>query len=126
MILIHLFFFFLDGKYLSLLRQKDKLHSVMHTGILYQTRNFLWIQLNPASTFCNNVFNPFFFFLAREQWFYYTEEKTLFMHCSCTVYALFTCTVHRSHDIIHTFKNYFATVFSVFSFSNNKFNPNGP
>ena len=35
-------------------------------------------------------------------------------------------TVHRSHDTIHTFKNYFATVFSVFSFSNSKFNPNGP
>ena len=33
-----------------------------------------------------------------------------------------------SHDTIHTFKNYFATVFSVsvFSFSNNKLNPNGP
>ena len=32
------------------------------------------------------------------------------------VHALFTyCsyTVHRSHDTIHTFKNYFATVFSV-------------
>ena len=33
-----------------------------------------------------------------------------------------------SHDTIHTFKNYFATVFSVsvFSFSKNKLNPNGP
>ena len=31
-----------------------------------------------------------------------------------------------SHSTIHTFKNYFATVLSVFSFSNNKFNPNGP
>ena len=48
----------------------------------------------------------------------YRGQKTLFMHCSCTV--------HRSHDTIHTFKNYFATVFSVFSFSNNKFNSNGP
>ena len=34
---------------------------------------------------------------------------------------------NRSHDTIHTFKNYFATVFSisVFSFSKNKLNPNG-
>ena len=33
-----------------------------------------------------------------------------------------------SHDIIHTFKNYFVTVFSIsiFSFSNNKLNPNRP
>ena len=31
------------------------------------------------------------------------------------------------YDIIYTFKNYFATVFSdsIFSFNNNKFNPNG-
>ena len=31
------------------------------------------------------------------------------------------------HDIIHTFKNYFVTVFlvSVFNFSKNKLNPNG-
>ena len=35
-------------------------------------------------------------------------------------------TVYESQDTIHTFKNYFATIFSVFSFSNNKFNPNGP
>ena len=34
--------------------------------------------------------------------------------------------VHGSHNTIHKFKNYFATVFSVFSFSNNKFNPNRP
>ena len=49
-----------------------------------------------------------------------------------TVYALFI-TIHvlkniknGSHDTIHTIKNYFATVLSVFSFSNNKLNPNGP
>ena len=53
-----------------------------------------------------------------------------------TVHALFI-TVHSivhalknikngAHDTIHTFKNYFVTVLSVFSFSNNKFNPNGP
>ena len=34
----------------------------------------------------------------------------------------------HSHSTIYTFKNYFATVFSVlvFSFNNNKFNPNEP
>ena len=31
-----------------------------------------------------------------------------------------------SHDTIHVFKNYFVTILSVFSFSNNKLNPNGP
>ena len=31
-----------------------------------------------------------------------------------------------SHGTIHTFKNYFSTVFSVFSFQQNKLYPNGP
>ena len=36
-------------------------------------------------------------------------------HCSCTVYVLKNIK-NSSHDIIYTFKNYFATVFSIFSF----------
>ena len=58
-------------------------------------------------------------------------------HCSGTVHVLFmgpTAILFRkkikngSHGNIHTFKNYFVTVFSVsvFSFSKNKFNPNTP
>ena len=71
----------------------------------------------------------------------------LFILFSCNIWlscpwTMHLCTVHEpqisffsnlfikngSHDTIHTFKNYFATVFlvSVFSFCNNKFNPNGP
>ena len=34
------------------------------------------------------------------------------------------CTVYRCHDTIYTFKNYFATVFSVFNFNKNKLYPN--
>ena len=72
-------------------------------------------------------FLPFFFFFCA--W-------TVTSH-GFTVYALFS-TVHvlkniknGSHDTIYTIKNYFATVFSVFSFqfsvfSNNKLNPNTP
>ena len=71
------------------------------------------------------VFKLFFFPLRvniKIIWFYCTGTKN-------TVHALFTycsCTVLGSHNTIHIFKNYFTTVFSVFSFSNNKFNPNGP
>ena len=39
----------------------------------------------------------------------------LFMYCTCTVYA-FKNIKNGSHDTIHTVKNYFATVFLVFSF----------
>ena len=45
------------------------------------------------------------------------------MYCTYTVYILKNIK-NRSHDTIYTFKNYFATVFSVFN--NNKLNPNGP
>ena len=57
----------------------------------------------------------------------------LFTHYFGTVYTLFmgpTVTLLKnikngSHGTIYTFKNYFTTVFLVFNFSNNKFNPNG-
>ena len=45
-------------------------------------------------------------------------------HCSSTVHVLKNIK-NGSHGTIHTFKNYLTTVFSDFSFSNNKFNPNG-
>ena len=86
----------------------------------------VWIPLKVASTFC--VFRIFFFLHVNSNitWFYCAVDKK---YCLCTIHVLFmyySCTVHESHDTIHTFKNYFATVFSVFSFRNNKFNPNGP
>ena len=60
----------------------------------------------------------FFFFYA----WTVTSHGSLFTHCSYTVWHC-SCTVHilkniknGSHDTIYTFKNYFAIVFSVFSF----------
>ena len=49
----------------------------------------------------------------------------LFTYCADTVHALKNIK-NGYHDTIYTFKNYFATVFSVFSFSNNKLTPNEP
>ena len=62
------------------------------------------------------------------------RQISLFTHYFGTVHAQFmgpTSTLLKkikngSHNTIHTFKNYFATVFSIFNFNNNKFNPNGP
>ena len=58
----------------------------------------------------------FLFFFLR------VNSNFTWIHCSRTVYYCL-CTVHvlkiiknRSHDTIYTIKNYFATVFSVFSF----------
>ena len=58
----------------------------------------------------------------------YMGQKSLFMHCllNSTVHVLKNIK-NGSHGTIHTFKNYFVIVISVFSFnfSNNKFNSNG-
>ena len=44
----------------------------------------------------------------------------LFMHCLRTVHGTYNHFIQKkikngSHGIIHTFKNYFATMFSIFS-----------
>ena len=85
--------------------------------------------MNPASAFSDFILLLFFFFAAA----YYDQ-----FNCEQCTDALFTdphiplfnnfFIKNGSHNTIHTFKNYFATVFSVsvFSFSKNKLNPNGP
>ena len=77
----------------------------------------VWIVMNPAACFQFHVFT-FFFFLRM-------NSNLTWVHCAgtkITIHALFI-TVHalkniknRSHGTIHTFKKYFATVLSVFSF----------
>ena len=83
----------------------------------------VWIPLNVASTYC--VFNIFHFFFLHVNsnitWFYCVGDKK---HYSCTVYALFmgptTLFTHLKIILLPCFQ------FSIFSFSNNKFNPNWP
>ena len=92
----------------------------------------VWIQIISASTFFVLRFSLFFFF------FLGSAAIVDFVNCEQCIRALFTVPQitlfsnffikNRSHSTIYTFKNYFATVFSisVFSFSKNKLNPNGP
>ena len=86
----------------------------------------IWIQLNPAARFQFHVFTFFFSCTWTVTLYGFTVQGTKII-----IHALFI-TVHAlknikngSHGTIYTFKNYFATVLSVFSFSNNKLNPNG-
>ena len=65
-----------------------------------------------------HVFCLFFFFF----FFFRVNSNLTWVHCSYTVYYCL-CTVYvlkniknGSHNTIYTFKNYFTTVFSVFSF----------
>ena len=71
----------------------------------------------------------FFFFTAAvvDQVFYEQCTRTLFIDPQTSVFSNFFIK-NDSYDTIHTFKNYFATVFLVFSFQfqQNKFYPNGP
>ena len=70
-------------------------------------------------------FQIFIFFVnSNLTYLLFREQKSLFIVYS-TVYVLKNIK-NGFHGIIHTFKNYFITILSVFSFSNNKFNPNGP
>ena len=85
-----------------------------------------------VSAFFQFAFSDFFFFLhvnSNITWVHCAGDKNYCSytvhHCSNTVHTLKNIK-NGSHDTIHTFKNYFATVFSVFSFSKNKFYLNGP
>ena len=64
-----------------------------------------------------------FVFLTRYSLF--RREESLFIYCSqhCPVHALKNIK-NKSHDTIYTFKNYFVTMFLVFSFNKNKLYPN--
>ena len=55
---------------------------------------------------------PRFLFLF---FFLHMNSNLTWVYCSCTVHVLKNIK-NGSHDTIYTFKNYFATVFSVFSF----------
>ena len=90
----------------------------------------VWFAMKPGSAFLLYVFLSFFFS------FFFQPAIVDFVNCEQCIRALFMVPQitlfsnffikNGSHSTIYTFKNYFATVFSVsiFSFSKNKFNPN--
>ena len=75
-----------------------------------------------GSTFTLSVF---FFFSSHI--FFFLRQITLFtvLFTGPTVTLFRKNTKNGSRGTIYTFKNYFATVFSVFSFSKKKLYPNG-
>ena len=103
--------------------------SLRHLGsiwiqfILLKTEN--WKHCNKIIFKCvNNVMRPIFNF-------FFFQNKVVVgpMNCSRDLQTSFfnkTFIKNGSQGTIHTFKNYFATVFSVFSFQQNKRYPNGP
>ena len=77
----------------------------------------LWLGLDSTFVFYVCVFS-FFFFKSRFCWLFNCEQCicTLFTDPQTSLFSHFFIK-NGSHGTIYTFKNYFATVFSVFSFS---------
>ena len=96
---------------------KESNHStsliLLTTAQRERERVSVWIEINATFSFPRFFF--FFIFLCM-------NSNHTWVHCLRTVYHyLYTVYVLKnikngSHSIIHTFKNYFATVLSVFSF----------
>ena len=84
-------------------------------------------ELKLTSTFLLHVFLFLFFFFF---FFFSPQLLTICVLSTVPQITLFSnfFIKNGSHNTIYTFKNYFATVFSVsiFSFSKNKLNPNTP
>ena len=88
---------------------------------------------NETHVYVSSPSFPLFFFF-----FFFQPAIVDFVNCEQCICVLFTVSQitlfsnffikNGSHNTIYTFKNYFATVFSVsvFSFSKNKLNPNTP
>ena len=89
-----------------------------------------WAEAASAFQLSHFAFFFFFFFLSAAT-FDKSSVNSAFVYCSrvpqITLFSNFFIK-NGSHSTIYTFKNYFATMFSVsvFSFSKNKLNPNGP
>ena len=106
-------------------------HSMCYLHDLHSVLVTIWIQrfsLNPAVRFPLFFFFSFFFsrISGREETKFTVYETNvtvhaLFWYCLCTVHGIHSYFIQKnikngSHSTIYTFKNYFVTVFSVFSF----------
>ena len=105
---LHFFFFCLYVKFYlyQILYNLSFFFNILKTFL--KPPYFMW----PVAyrVFSRLSFLPFFFFF-----FLRVNSNLTWVYCSCTVYVLKNIK-NRSHDTIYTIKNYFVTVFSVFSF----------
>ena len=85
-------------------------------SLLQVDKGTIWIAMKVASAFLLCVFLFFFFFLFSPQQLILSTINSAYVHYSwvpqITLFSNFFIK-NRSHNTIYTFKNYFATVFSV-------------
>ena len=108
------FLTFLTNFFLSFLHLTIIKSLLLFLSICKWKNEGVWVELKLA--FHLYVFTPFFF-----SFFFslHVNSKSTMQETKNTIHVLFiycSRTIHEPHDTIHTFKNYFATVFSVFSF----------
>ena len=114
---------FLSCRFFSFVN-KSSVSNLITSALSYLVSVWIGIMLCLAFAFC-----IFFFFSTCCQLLETNfTVHVLFTHCSWDPRLLYSKKKIKngSHGTIHTFKNYFVTVFSVFNFSKNKLYSNGP
>ena len=87
------------------------------TLLLYSNIIPVWIQIIVAFAFFFCSFLSFFF-LAHICWLFHGEQCTYVLFTDPQISLFSNIFIkNRSHGTIHTFKNYFITMFSIFNFS---------
>ena len=108
--------------WLVLLKKKKNLKCSYTIFLIKKCVTFLFylgaVWIHSTFTFCAFSFPFFFFLLSRMFWLFFREQciRALFTVPQISLFSNFFIK-NESHDTIHSFKNYFATVFSVFSCS---------
>ena len=77
-----------------------------------------------ASVLCLAFYFLFFFGVEKQILWLSNGSYVLFMRLTNLFFQQIFFKKNRSHDTLHTFKNYFAIIFSVFNFQKNKWYPN--
>ena len=110
-----------ERKFVGLTKISHLFHSQPKTS--FSLYVLVWIALISAASAFPQVFFFFLFFSFQPQWLTRSSVNSAFMHCSQispTPFFINFFIKNGSHSTIHTFKNYFATVFSVFNFQFSK------
>ena len=101
--------------------KKIELHTLSHEIYVFIYIGGVWIQIILRLCFAFSAsFFSFFFtrFALGDNYHCSRIVEALFMYCSQDPHSLYSKKIkikNGFHNIIHIFKNYFATIFSVFS-----------
>ena len=116
----------------GIVSEREEVKKGGYQSVIFRPKEIKWpfaLSWNPRLRFSPRF--PLFFFFSSPQLLTLSTVNSAYVYCSRSHKLHFLAIFfikNGSHNTIYTFKNYFATVFSVsvFSFSKNKLNPNTP